>query len=182
VARVLVVGDDVDLLWDLAAVRPAGVELLTATGAAAATAMLGRLRVDVVVLDLRAPGSVASAAADEGLALLGSITGAYRGRVPVVVTTDSEDPELAMWCGRLGAGRVVSRSDGLRALIQAALDLVGESSAHAAGSHAETASGDRARGDACGVSAARRSGGPGTARGSSCALRTAGDRGAPLSA
>jgi len=88
----------------------------------------------------------------------------------------------SMWCGRLGAGRVVRRSTGLHARIEATIGLVEENGAHAAGSHAEEAYGGRARGDACDVSAVRRSGGPGTARGSSCALRTAGDRGVRLSA
>jgi len=134
--RVLVIDDDVDLIWDLAAVRPAGVELVTAANTAAAAEALRKQRIDAIVLDLRLPASLATKDADEGLALLGGITGAFRGRIPVVVATDSDDPDLVMWCGRLGAERVLSKSCGLSAIIQAAVDLVQGNHAHAAGSRA----------------------------------------------
>lgn len=134
--RVLIIDDDVDLIWDLAAVRPAGVELVTAGDTTAAAEVLRKERIDVVVLDLHLPASIGSADADEGLALLGAITGAFHGRMPVVVATDTDDPDLAMWCGRLGAERVLSKSGGLSAIIRAAVDLVRGNHAHVAGGRA----------------------------------------------
>lgn len=132
--RVLVIDDDADLAGDLMAVKPARVDLMAAAGADAAIAMLKEHDFDAVLLDLRMPASLASADANEGLALLGMITGGSRGRIPVVVATDSDDPELMMWCGRLGAERVVSKSRGPGAIMQAVAGLARGDDAHGLGS------------------------------------------------
>lgn len=123
--RVLVVDDDVDLIDDLMAIKPDRMEMLAASGADEAVRVLKEQRVDAVVLDLRMPASLAAAEENEGLALLGAIMGAFRGRVPVVIATDSDDPELMMWCGRLGAAELLRKDVGPTRVLGAVLDAVG---------------------------------------------------------
>ncbi|MFH1690923.1 MAG: hypothetical protein ABIE42_11940 [Candidatus Eisenbacteria bacterium] len=110
--RVLAVDVDHDLLGDFEAMRPGGCELVSANGANGVLAALKSGVWDAVLLDVGNPGPPARAVLSEGFAILGMVTGALFGRVPVIALAESEDAETSMWCGRLGATRVLDRVTG----------------------------------------------------------------------
>ena len=111
--RVLVVDDDASFTNDLSVLKPSDVTLDVASGTEQAFALLHEHRPDAIVLDLHMPPVLATDAANEGLAVLGAVTGGYMGGVPVVVATDLRDPEAKDWCLRLGAADVLDKADGL---------------------------------------------------------------------
>ena len=120
--KMLVIDDDRDYLEDLAAVTPSGVEVQTASNTEEAFGALRSEEPDVIILDLHMASSLAENSDDEGLAILGAVIGGLRGRVPVVIATDSEDVTATLWCWRLGATSFFRKSDGLIPIVRAAMD------------------------------------------------------------
>jgi len=83
---------------------------------------------DAVVLDLDLVPRLAEDSESEGLAVLGAVIGGRRGRIPVVIATDSDEPDAAFWCGRLGASTILRKRDGLSQIIRAAVEAAAGSS------------------------------------------------------
>ena len=123
--RVLVVDDDSDFTRDLCSLRPSDVTLDIANGTEEALRLLHDRQPDAIVLDLHMVPVLASDASNEGLAVLGAVTGGYMGKIPVVIATDLGDPEARKWCQRLGAADVLDKADGLTRIFAAVERAVG---------------------------------------------------------
>jgi CheY-like chemotaxis protein len=118
--ELLVVDDDQGFTEDLAEICPPDVQLTIAHGTNGAFKLLQRTSPDAVVLDLKMAASLAADPAHEGLAALGAITGGYLGEIPVIIVTESCSACAREWCFRLGARRVLEKSNGLSRIIEAA--------------------------------------------------------------
>lgn len=122
--RVLVVDDDTDFTNDLSALKPSDVILDVANGTEEAFGLLHDRQPDAIVLDLHMVPVLATDASNEGLAVLGAVTGGYMGKIPVIIATDLRDPEARSWCQRLGAVKVLDKADGLTRIFVAVRDAV----------------------------------------------------------
>jgi len=120
IVRILLLDDDTDFVQHLLIARPADVAVAVSHGTLDVFGLLRTEELDVVVLDLAMPLVLAASGQDEGLAVLGAIVGGHRGRVPVVVVTESADADAEAWCRRLGAFAVLRKADGLAQVFEAA--------------------------------------------------------------
>ncbi len=122
--RVLVIDDDVEFTEHLKAVKPVEVSMDVVHDSESVFAHLQVGTPDVIVLDLSMAPTLATDSASEGLAILGAIMGGHRGRVPVVIATESEDDDTEAWCRKLGAAAVLHKADGLGQVFDAAREVV----------------------------------------------------------
>ena len=122
--RVLIVDDDTDFTNDLSALKPSDVILDVANGTEEAFSLLHDRQPDAIVLDLHMLPVLASDASNEGLAVLGAVTGGYMGKIPVIIATDLRDPDVKSWCQRLGAADVLDKADGLTRIFVAVREAV----------------------------------------------------------
>jgi len=118
--RILVVDDDVQFTSHLLSVKPRTADVEVVHDTYSAMEKLRLTEPDVVVLDMRMAPLLAPDAASEGLAILGAIRGGRRGRLPVVVVTESSDADTLAWCESLGADAVLQKADGLKQVFEAA--------------------------------------------------------------
>lgn len=124
--RMLVIDDDTQFTDHLGAVKPADISMDVVHDTASVFSHLRASDPDVIVLDLAMAPMLAVERPNEGLAVLGAIVGGHRGRIPVVVATESEDDDAEAWCKELGAAAVLHKADGLSQVFDAAREAVRE--------------------------------------------------------
>ncbi len=134
--RILVIDDDAQFTSHLVAASPGTVDVEIAHDSRAAIERLRLAEPDVVVLDMRMAPLLAPDAGSEGLAILGAIQGGRRGRLPVVVVTESSDADTLAWCRSLGADAVLQKVDGLGQVFEAAVSAVRSAAGRGSGTPA----------------------------------------------
>jgi len=126
--NVLVIDDDAQFAQDLAEAWPNGSEVVVEYAGSSIEALeMIRSRVpEAIVLDLTMPAWLAAEPSREGLALLGALVAGSMGQLPIIVATESDDRELTLWCHRLGARDVFTKSGGLDPIYEALADALEE--------------------------------------------------------
>jgi CheY-like chemotaxis protein len=118
--RVLVVDDDPAFASDLVAVKPEEMIIDVAGGTEEAIELLHADRPDVMIVDLDMIPYLAAESSNEGLAVLGAVSGGYLGEIPVIIATDRLTPQSRYWCDKLGAVAVLEKSGGLSRILEEA--------------------------------------------------------------
>ena len=107
--RVLVVDDDPDFAFEMQAVLRKDCDVFLSRGSCEALTLLQTLSVDIAVVDVDLPPFLGPFSYEEGLILTNLLRTHHL--VPVVVVTNSNDPELLKGSGRAGASAVETKQN-----------------------------------------------------------------------